>query len=75
MGLKGRGPTRVITDLGILEPDPLTGELILTAVHPNTSVDEAVAATGWPLRVSATVSVSAPPTEAELRELRLLTGA
>jgi glutaconate CoA-transferase, subunit B len=30
----GRGPTQVITDLGVLRPDPVTCELVLTAVHP-----------------------------------------
>ena len=29
-----RGPTAVITDLGVLEPDPETKELVLTHVHP-----------------------------------------
>ena len=33
LGLRGRGPTRVITDLGVLEPDPETKELVLTALH------------------------------------------
>src|SRR5579884_2816048 len=30
LGFRGRGPTAVITDLGVLEPDPETRELILT---------------------------------------------
>ena len=30
LGLQGKGPTKVITDLGILEPDPETKELVLT---------------------------------------------
>ena len=30
LGLRGKGPTKVITDLGILEPDPETKELVLT---------------------------------------------
>jgi glutaconate CoA-transferase subunit B len=33
LGLPGGGPSRVITDLGVLEPDPDTRELTLTAVH------------------------------------------
>ena len=33
LGLAGRGPTRVITDLGILEPDAETRELTLTGLH------------------------------------------
>jgi len=34
LGLRGGGPTRVITDLGLLAPDPSTCELVLTHVHP-----------------------------------------
>ena len=33
LGLPGRGPVKVITDLGVLEPDPETCELTLTALH------------------------------------------
>jgi glutaconate CoA-transferase subunit B len=49
-GFTGRGPTVVITDIGVLRPDPATSELVLTAVHPGRTVEEAVAATGWSLR-------------------------
>src|SRR5215467_15838854 len=34
LGLTGAGPRKVITDLGILEPDPQTCELTLTGVFP-----------------------------------------
>jgi glutaconate CoA-transferase subunit B len=64
----------VITDLGVLEPDPDTCELTLTAVHPGVSVDDARAATGWALAVAATPGVSEPPTDEELAVLRDLTG-
>ncbi len=37
--LPGRGPTAVITDLGILTPDPVTKELTLTSVHPGVTVE------------------------------------
>jgi glutaconate CoA-transferase subunit B len=72
LGLRGRGPTLVITDLGRLEPDPSTLELTLTAVHPGVEVDAARAATGWPLAVSPDLVTSEPPTEAELSILRSL---
>ncbi|HEY9522017.1 MAG TPA: CoA-transferase, partial [Thermopolyspora sp.] len=49
LGLRGRGPRTVITDLGILEPDPDTCELRLTSLHPGVTLDQARAATGWPL--------------------------
>ena len=34
MNLPGKGPTAVITDLGIMTPDPVTKELTLTSLHP-----------------------------------------
>jgi glutaconate CoA-transferase subunit B len=34
LGLRGRGPAFVITDLGVLEPDPSSCELTLTRLHP-----------------------------------------
>lgn len=73
LGLTGRGPARVITDLGILEPDPNTCELTLVALHPHVDVAQAVAATGWPLRISDELATSPPPSAEELLALRALT--
>jgi glutaconate CoA-transferase subunit B len=73
LGLRGRGPVMVITDLGVLTPDPATRELTMTALHPGVSADQAVAATGWPLRVAADVAATDPPAGAELEALRALT--
>lgn len=75
LGLSGAGPSRVITDLGILEPDPASRELMLTSVHPTVTVDEVIAATGWPLRVSDSLVVNEPPTDNELSTLRALTSS
>ncbi len=52
LGMPGRGPTEVITDLGVLRPDSESRELTLTQVHPGVSVDQVREQTGWPLRVS-----------------------
>jgi glutaconate CoA-transferase subunit B len=71
-GLRGAGPRTVITDLGVLEPDPVTCELTLTALHPGATVEQARAATGWPLAVAADLRRSDPPTPAELALLREL---
>ena len=38
LGLTGRGPQRIITDLGVLEPDPATCEFVLTGVYPGVHV-------------------------------------
>lgn len=74
LGLRGRGPVRVITDLGGLEPDPVTCELTLTTVHPGVEPAEVLAATGWPLAVAEPVARTPEPTHEELAILRELIG-
>ncbi len=70
LGMPGAGPVKVITDKGILESDPATGEMVLTAIYPGVTVDDVKANVGWPLEVRATLPVVAPPTAEELRLLR-----
>jgi glutaconate CoA-transferase subunit B len=72
LGLRGRGPTMVITDLGVLEPDPITCELTLTSVHPGVGLERIAEETGWPLRHRDPLGVTPPPTEEELAALRSL---
>jgi len=67
--VRGGGPQAVVTDLGILTPDE-SGELVLSALHPGATVELARASTGWALKTAATVVVTDPPTEVELRILR-----
>lgn len=68
--MPGAGPVKVITDKGILENDPATGEMVLTAIYPGVTVDDVKANVGWPLEVRAALPVVAPPTVEELRLLR-----
>lgn len=68
--LPGRGPTAVITDLGILTPDPSTRELTLTSLHPGVSVQQAVESTGWALRVASNIETTLAPSARELEVLR-----
>mgnify|MGYP001167444048 CR=1 FL=1 len=70
LGLTTAGPTRVITDLCVLEPDPVTKELIVTTLHPGVTVDEVVAACGWPVQFVDSPVVSAAPSAVELSTLR-----
>jgi len=72
LGLPGEGPAMIITDLGLLQPDPLTRELVLTHTHPGVDVDEVRAATGWDLMVAEPVRCTDPPTVEELTTLRSL---
>jgi glutaconate CoA-transferase subunit B len=64
--------TFVVTDLGVLEPDPGDRELVLTRVHPGVEVEQVREATGWELRVADEVGETEPPTEQELARLRAL---
>ncbi len=75
LGLRGKGPTRVITDLGILEPDPETRELVLTQVHAGITAEQAKEATGWDLKIASDLTTTEPPTEDELHALRELVAA
>ncbi len=71
-GLQGKGPSVVITDLGVLKPHPETRELELVALHPGNTKEQAIAATGWKLRIANTLETTPPPTQAELETLRAL---
>ncbi len=70
LGLTGAGPRKVITDLGVLEPDPATCELTLTGVYPGVSAADVSARTGWDLAVSGSLAMIEPPSPAELAALR-----
>jgi glutaconate CoA-transferase subunit B len=65
-------PSAVITDLGVLEPDPETKELTLTALHPGATAEAAREATGWDLAVADAPATTEEPTPAELAALREL---
>lgn len=67
-GVRGGGPQAVVTHLGILEPDE-TGELVLAALHPGASVEEACANTGWELKIAPEIRRTQPPSTEELRIL------
>ena len=72
MGFPGNGPAAVITDLGIMTPDPVRKELTLTSIHPGIAVERVIQATGWPLKIAPDVLITAAPSAGELRVLREL---
>jgi glutaconate CoA-transferase subunit B len=75
LGLSGSGPRKVITDLGVLEPDPRTCELTLTGIYEGVEVEQVKAATGWDLAVAGRLAILSPPADAELDALRTLQAA
>ena len=72
LGYPGSGPSTVVTDLGVLRPNPETKELSLVALHPGAIVESAREGTGWGLRVAEKVTTTEPPTDEELEILREL---
>ena len=70
LGLATKGPTRLVTDLCIFEPDPRTKEMTVTAIHPGITRAEIAESTGWPVRFAATVAETPSPTAHELEVLR-----
>ena len=70
LGMPGAGPVKVITDMGILESDPATGELVLTAIYPGVAVEQVKAGVGWPLQVREPLASVEPPRTRELELLR-----
>jgi glutaconate CoA-transferase subunit B len=71
-GLTGRGPTAVITDLCILEPDPASKELTVTSIHPGVTREQVAQATAWPVRFAADAAATEPPGADVLGVLRAL---
>jgi len=64
------GPAAVITNLGVLRPDPDTNELMLSSIHPGVEVSKVLEETGWTLKVADELAVTEPPTDLELWTLR-----
>lgn len=67
---RGAGPSVVITDLAVLEPDPVSHELTLVGLHPGVEVQDVVDQTGWELAVADDLVTTEPPTANELDVLR-----
>jgi glutaconate CoA-transferase subunit B len=72
LGFRGAGPTAVITDLGVLEPDSDTKELVLTRMHAGVTAEQVGDATGWELKIADNLAITERPTEHELAILREL---
>jgi glutaconate CoA-transferase subunit B len=70
LGMPGAGPTKVITDKAVLESDPATGELVLSALYPGVEADDVRDGIGWQLRSRSRLDLVSPPTERELYVLR-----
>lgn len=71
-GLKTRGPTRLITDLCIFEPDPVSKLMTVVSIHPGVSREQIQENTGWLVAYAASVTTTRAPKTKELLVLREL---
>jgi glutaconate CoA-transferase, subunit B len=72
LGVKTKGPTRLITDLCLMEPDPKTKEMTVVSIHPGVTREQIQENTGWTVKFSDKVIETPAPTEKELKVLREL---
>jgi len=70
LGDYGRGPTAVITDMGVFRFDETTREMVLTSLYPDCSLEVVQEQVGWPLQVADHLVETEPPTSEELRIMR-----
>jgi glutaconate CoA-transferase subunit B len=70
LGVKTKGPTRVITDLCLMQPDTETRELEVTQLYPGVAREKVVAECGWPIKFASKPGETPAPTSEELSVLR-----
>ena len=70
LGVRTKGPTRVMTDLCVLEPDAATRELAVVSLHPGVTREMVQDQCGWTLRFANEIGDTPPPTPEELAVLR-----
>jgi glutaconate CoA-transferase subunit B len=72
LGAKNKGPTRLMTDLAIFEPESGSNEMIVTSIHPGVTREQIAENTGWPVRYATNVKQTPAPSGHELEALREL---
>src|SRR5216684_3893599 len=72
MGIATRGPTKLVTDLAVFEPDPASKEMTVTSIHPGVTREQIQSNAGWPVRHAAAAIETPAPTDRELAVLREL---
>ncbi|MBI2153922.1 MAG: CoA-transferase [Candidatus Rokubacteria bacterium] len=70
VGLRGGGPSALITTLGVFRFHPETKEAYLASFHPGQSVESVRAQTGWDLKVALDVAPTPEPSAPELEIVR-----
>jgi glutaconate CoA-transferase subunit B len=72
LGVKSKGPTRLITDLCLFEPDPETQEMTVVSIHPGVTREQIIENCGWTPSFAADVAETRAPDTTELEVLRAI---
>ncbi|MFL5030374.1 MAG: CoA-transferase subunit beta [Xanthobacteraceae bacterium] len=70
LGAKTKGPTKLVTDLAVFEPDAETKEMTVVSIHPGVTREQIQENTGWAVRYAGKVGETPAPTVQELEVLR-----
>lgn len=70
LGVKTKGPTKLITDLCVFEPGPASKEMTVVSIHPGVTREQIAGNTGWSVRYADQVAETPVPSAHELATLR-----
>ena len=70
LGMTTKGPSLLITDLAIWQPDPETKAFTVTSLHPGVTRAQMADSVGWDIQYAATVEETPAPSAEELQVLR-----
>jgi len=71
LGLPG-GPRACVTNLAVMDFHPESKRMRLRSVHPGVTVERVIEATGFELVIDGDVPETEPPTEEDVRLIRML---
>ncbi len=70
LGLPGRGPEAVFTDLGVYRFSARTGEMYLSSLQPGVTIEQVRRQTGWEMKTAKAVGHLSKPSAEEVSLLR-----
>ena len=70
LGIKTKGPTRLITDLAIWRPDPQTKEFTVVSLHPGVTRNDVQETVGWQVKFAHNLDETPVPSTEELSVFR-----
>ncbi|MGS0764023.1 CoA-transferase subunit beta [Syntrophomonas curvata] len=71
-GLRGDGPSGVITDMGVFRFAPDSKEMYLEKCHPGVRPEQVQASVSWDLKIAPQPAATEPPTTEQVEIMRTL---